>query len=671
MKQEVSKKGRWAWQIALTAALCAVVIINILLTLFRFNSDLAQEASLSHFRDSEASWNYFSWDENENIVPLTPVYNEHDSFSGFAEDFFLEQGDEASERRFIGYSCLLWEEIAMPVLSLEAITSPVIVFLDDTPIYSDVLSGHLLPAALPDTSQGILNESETEIYRTVTLSLTEDYIGKTLTVLEMIPPWRTAYDFPVSVLLQYENTDIIHYTAEYASFLIVTGILISVAVFLSLLFIYQIFTKRSFWIMLCPILYTLLILLDFSALPYFADSLLNTLSDYATFAQFYAGDLLLLFLSLKLVSRYRYIPAGLAGLHFVLGIGELYYKIHIGEFYIYPAAWLSWIQMAAILLLLVMMVYEKQKGNRFFTLLLPSVIVFCIGFTLLAFLSWQKGSLFFVELYPTLEHARMLNFSYMAQWISYYFLFASLVFSAYSLLSDTVKKNVKLNILALKNALFLESFRSIRQAVWQSKIARHDLRHHIVLLQSFLQEGNYDYARTYLQELNAQTDALPPVQYCENILLELILRNRVENAKKAGIQMTCHVEASEDLPVKDSDLCSLLMNMLENATEACTRLQSGERWIQLNIRQKENLLAISCKNTWDGVLHIEGKTIHSSKKPNSEVHGLGIEAMRKIAEAYQSVLDITYDSAVFSVATCLQLEEHPQADARTVNAKAR
>ena len=670
MKQNILKEGRWAWRIVLAAALCAVVVINILLTLFRFNSDVAQEASLSHFRDSEASWSYFSWDESGNIVPLTPVYNEYDSFSGFAEDFFLEQA-EGDSRRFIGYSCLLWEEVTAPVLCLSAVTGPIIVFLNDTPIYSDVLSGRLLPSALPDTGRGVLNESEAETYRTVTLTLPEDYNGKTLTVLEMIPPWRMSYDFPVSVLLQNENTDIIHYTAEYAPFLIVSGVLISVAVFFSLLFVYQIVAKRDFWTLLCPILYTLLVLLDFSALPYFADSLLNTLSDYATFARFYAGDLLLLFLSLKLMGRYRYIPAGLAGLHFALGMAELFYKMHKGEFYIYPAAWLSWIQMAAILLVFGMMIYEKRKGNRFFTLLLPGVIVFCMVFTLLAFLSWQKGGLFFVELYPTLEHARLLNFSYMARWISFYFLFASLVFSAYSLFSDTVKKNVKLNILALKNALFLESFHSIRQAVRQSKIARHDLRHHIVLLQSFLQEGNYDYARTYLQELNAQTDALPPVQYCENILLELILRNRVENAKKAGIQMTCHVEVSEDLPVKDSDLCSLLMNMLENAAEACARLQSGERWIQLNIRQKENLLAISCKNTWDGVLHMEGKAIHSSKKRNSEVHGLGIEAMRKIAEAYQSVLDITYDSAVFSVATCLQLDERPQADARTVNAKAR
>ena len=112
----------------------------------------------------------------------------------------------------------------------------------------------------------------------------------------------------------------------------------------------------------------------------------------------------------------------------------------------------------------------------------------------------------------------------------------------------------------------------------------------------------------------------------------------------------------EKLKIDDVELSILLSNMLENAVEACMRMESREEsYIRLEIRKKKKFLFIECENNVDKkeVLE-EGQT---TVKGDRKKHGFGLDAMRAVAEKYASIIQTEREPDKFTVRTNLCLPE--------------
>lgn len=201
-----------------------------------------------------------------------------------------------------------------------------------------------------------------------------------------------------------------------------------------------------------------------------------------------------------------------------------------------------------------------------------------------------------------------------------------------------------------------ENYELIMQVNEDSRKRNHEMKHHMQTLYALLSTRETDQAKLYIEkEMNAA--ALYSYRtYSENIVLNSIVGIRLNQAKKQGIAVKCHIYAPDQLNVEDVDLNILLSNMLENSIEACMRMEkTKERYIRLEIRKRESFLFVECENSMDLKEHFSGE--HKTIKKDKKNHGYGLEAMKAVAEKYSSIIQIEQEPGKFLVRTNLCLPD--------------
>lgn len=169
---------------------------------------------------------------------------------------------------------------------------------------------------------------------------------------------------------------------------------------------------------------------------------------------------------------------------------------------------------------------------------------------------------------------------------------------------------------------------------------RHDMQAHLVVLQFYLQEKEYEKASEYLRQIReVQDNARGRVIDVGNAMLNAVLTERWERCAD-DIVISYRGDLPEKVQICDYDLCVIFSNLFSNAIEACERLQKKEKEVEIQIFSKENGWGLSMKNPIEEVLDKEnfGKV---STKSDREAHGFG---MRHIAEAVgrnQGEMEIT------------------------------
>lgn len=190
--------------------------------------------------------------------------------------------------------------------------------------------------------------------------------------------------------------------------------------------------------------------------------------------------------------------------------------------------------------------------------------------------------------------------------------------------------------------LVLESARQSlarqRQNQEQARIYRHDMRHHLALINGYAAEGNLEKIKEYLSQTEIEIDAITPKRYCANETVNLVLSSF--EAKSAEMNVTLCIEANlpETLSISDTELCSLFSNALENAIFAASKLMEKKaRRVYLRTLINNNKLLISTKNAYAGTIQMEGEFPKSSNRQPG--HGFGIKSMAaciplKLLETY-------------------------------------
>jgi len=178
-------------------------------------------------------------------------------------------------------------------------------------------------------------------------------------------------------------------------------------------------------------------------------------------------------------------------------------------------------------------------------------------------------------------------------------------------------------------------FASLRQMQQNAAAYRHDMRHHLALLQGLASQGNLEGIKEYLQNTQSDLDAITPsMRFCENETVNLILSSFAVKAKQSETLFTVEANLPESLPFSDTELCSLLSNALENAIQASKNMDDiTRRHIRLRIYSKNNKLCIDIRNRYqtEPVFH------HELPVSQYSGHGFGTKSMAHIVEKYGGV----------------------------------
>lgn len=243
-------------------------------------------------------------------------------------------------------------------------------------------------------------------------------------------------------------------------------------------------------------------------------------------------------------------------------------------------------------------------------------------------------------------------------WLTLWLVGVCTLLSALSLMRAIVQTQAQSQELSLKNSLVMESYRAIEDKLRNIAALRHELSHQITALDAMYQTGDMAGLGRCLDDLKKRSANLTQIRFTDHFACNAILMDAASRASEAGIRFEAQAPLPKKLSIPTEDLCTLLMNMMDNALEACAQVPAHKaRFIAFHAECRNGFLVIRCKNTYSGVLREDRHGRLLSTKQDTRVHGFGLSQMTAVAHKYRSILDISYTADTFTVQTALKLSE--------------
>ena len=198
-----------------------------------------------------------------------------------------------------------------------------------------------------------------------------------------------------------------------------------------------------------------------------------------------------------------------------------------------------------------------------------------------------------------------------------------------------------------------QEFVALRAIQEQTAIHRHDLRHHLMMIDGLLSSGKQDQAAAYIRQANQEIDRITPQRHCENETVNLLLGAFRERALRSDAEMHIHTSLPLQLNMPDTELCALLSNGLENALNAACALPATQRHIDVYCGMKQGKLLIEIKNPYAGeICFQDGLPIAANHQRR-----YGCRSIRSIVQQRRGVCTFDASNAIFTLRIAIPMEE--------------
>lgn len=210
-------------------------------------------------------------------------------------------------------------------------------------------------------------------------------------------------------------------------------------------------------------------------------------------------------------------------------------------------------------------------------------------------------------------------------------------------------ENFKIGIIEKQNKYYKQQLLTINRLSKTSKSVKHDYKNHMSVIKSLLDNENFDELKKYVNNICNKISEIEKLNYTENIVINSILSFKIDEIKESCIKYEFNIKIPKDLNINSVDITIILSNLLDNAIEACKRdSKTLNKYINLDLMFKDNLLIIKCKNSFDGFINEKGKNI-ITRKDNKVDCGIGIFNVENVVKKYNGFMEILYDENNFNV----------------------
>lgn len=583
--------------------------------------DWEWEAAPEDWVYDQKGWTVFT-QEGETEKELTP-----DGFGGFAPL------DEPGQTFY--FSRVMTEEVDSPTLRLDAGNRAFAVFLDGALLYTDC------PEL--DNRIGYLRLPMLDWYREdpVLVTLRQNYQGKTLTIAQstdlsgdvLAEPSATVWPCSVTLYCGYAYES--ELVAESFQTAVPAALAFAAGVLLLSLFTMQTRKGKPDMGTLCGGLLAFFWLakrLDLSLLPNVPLGPLPV--DVTALARELSLTLLLVFLASRLTGRRRIAVGLLAGAQGMVTAVEIVMQI-TGQLTIPFAATVPVVGLAGLAAAFLCGVWE-WKRSWFFRCFCPLTAVLAIAWAALGLWKYSGLSIRDLLLYPSALLTTLTGIMTAA----------ALAAALAEAVRREITRRMEARLLAQRSELAQNSYEALRQQHEQVMKLRHNMVNHFQYLRQTVSDEK---ALAYLDDLIGENEKIRPVVQSGNKVLDVILNSKLSAASHAGIAVElARTQAPDKLPLTDAELCSLMMNLLDNAIEAASAPGVKRRYIKLDMHIRNSFFVFTCEN---------GATLDWINKETAPERGLGLKIIRQIVARYGNLFDTEYGDDYYRVTVPLSLRQ--------------
>ncbi len=183
------------------------------------------------------------------------------------------------------------------------------------------------------------------------------------------------------------------------------------------------------------------------------------------------------------------------------------------------------------------------------------------------------------------------------------------------------------------------------------QMLNHDIRKHMQVTETMLSKNEIEESRSYLAEVSSNLENLFSTG-CLPLDSALTVRKKLLEEKKIGfIYELCDLQK---LPLSTSDFCAVIMNLLDNAAEACERYygETFDHFVSLSIRHREDMFFIEVVNPCPSrpLKKRNGLFVSTKDAPG---HGLGLTVVEHITNSINGICSFSQDGPYFKAYVAL------------------
>lgn len=188
-----------------------------------------------------------------------------------------------------------------------------------------------------------------------------------------------------------------------------------------------------------------------------------------------------------------------------------------------------------------------------------------------------------------------------------------------------------------------ESINALEQNYRLQRKITHEFEHHIQVLDDLLEAGATEDARQFIRRLRGSRSYRSIGVNSRHTIIDVILNQKYQTAQENDILMQIKVNDLSNVSLPTDTLVVILSNLLDNAIEACRKLD-GYREIDCSVLYDEGLY-VAIRNTSEPVQIREGRIGTSKDDPLN--HGYGLNNVCFLLDSMEAEYTFDYSDGWF------------------------
>ncbi|CEQ14315.1 sensor histidine kinase virs [[Clostridium] sordellii] len=173
----------------------------------------------------------------------------------------------------------------------------------------------------------------------------------------------------------------------------------------------------------------------------------------------------------------------------------------------------------------------------------------------------------------------------------------------------------------------------------QNKVKRlyHDMSNHIMCIKTMSSEQ--EDLNNYIDGISKNLNEFEEIYNTGNMILDIILNEKQAKCNENDISLYCDINFSKCNFIEMTDVCSIFSNIIDNAIEACNKINNGEKYIKIRGTVVKSYYVIRCENSKINKIKIKNNKIITSKK-DKFIHAIGLKSVKSSLKKYDGELEI-------------------------------
>lgn len=188
----------------------------------------------------------------------------------------------------------------------------------------------------------------------------------------------------------------------------------------------------------------------------------------------------------------------------------------------------------------------------------------------------------------------------------------------------------------------LAYYKRLEEVNKETRAIKHDMHNHLLAMEGLLEDNKQNDLKLYISNIRDTIKNTKKIFHTGNSIVDAIINEKYVIALEHHISMIIQLSIPHTISINVVDLCTIVANSIDNAIEACLKVEECEkRRIEIIGQYRGGYLLYQITNSIkDESVKIKDNQVKTIKKDKLN-HGFGLENIRKSIEQYDGEFNIS------------------------------